>query len=458
MNRFLIGLLVALCATEAFGQTAARATRPNIVLILADDLGYGDLASYGHPTIRTPRLDRIAQQGVRLTSYYSGSALCTPARAALLTGRDGARVGLPNVLGPESKLGLRTGEVTLASLLRGVGYQTMAIGKWHLGHTTPDQLPTGHGFDAWFGLPYSNDMMPPFVQTTTPLRAYRNASPIEGDVDQDTLTERYTAEATAFVARAAAKGPFFLYLAHSMPHLPIHASARFRGKSPAGLYGDVIEMLDWSTGEIDDALERAGVRDRTIVMFVSDNGPWIELPARMLQAGNEPWHVGSSGLLRGSKNTTYEGGPRVPGIVRWPGVTPAGRVSGGMASAMDLFATLAAAGGAALPREVPLDGHDLRAFLSGKAPSPTHEFAYINSTRVEAIRVDAWKLRVAPNAPPELYHLELDPSERYNRAESEPAIVSRLKKRLDEVQASLQPFFRASTTHVSARGSQASPS
>ena len=436
MTRLLTFAMVILCALVdcAGAQTQPR---PNIVLILADDLGYGDLASYGHPTIRTPRLDRLAQQGVRLTSYYSGSALCTPARAALLTGRYGARVGLPNVLGPESKLGLRRGEVTLASALRGAGYQTMAIGKWHLGHASPEQLPTGQGFDAWFGLPYSNDMMPPFVQTSVPLRLYRNGAPLEGDVDQDPLTERYTEEATAFVARAATKGPFFLYLAHSMPHLPIHTSARFRGRSPAGLYGDVIEMLDWSTGEIVDALERAGVSDRTIVVFVSDNGPWIELPARMLQAGNAAWHVGSSGLLRGSKNTTFEGGPRVPAIVRWPGVAPASRVSDGMASAMDLFATLAAAGGASLPRDLALDGHDLRAFLAGSAASPTHEFAYIAGPRVEAVRVDEWKLRIAPGAEPELYHLALDPSERYNRANSEPATVERLRRRIEALQASL---------------------
>jgi arylsulfatase A len=438
MIRLLLITSIALGALAgvAAAQTPAGSPRPNIVLILADDLGYGDLGSYGHPTIRTPRLDRLAQQGVRLTSYYSGSALCTPARAALLTGRYGARVGLPNVLGPESTLGLRPGELTLASALRGAGYRTQAIGKWHLGHGSPQRLPMGHGFDAWFGLPYSNDMMPPFVQTTIPLRAYRNAQPIDEDVDQDTLTERYTTEATRFITSAAAEGPFFLYLAHSMPHLPVHASARFRGRSPAGLYGDVIEMLDWSTGEIVDALDRAGVADRTIVVFTSDNGPWIDLPARMLQGGNAAWHTGSAGLLRGWKNSTWEGGPRVPAIVRWPGVAPAGRVTSGLASAMDLFATLATAGGAAPPRDLPLDGRDLRAFLAGGA-SPTHEFAYIMGSRVEAIRVDEWKLRLAPNTAPELYQLELDPSERYNRAESEPAIVQRLRARLEAIQASL---------------------
>jgi arylsulfatase A len=429
----LVTLLVACgLADPVAAQTTPQASpaRPNIVVILADDLGYGDLASYGHPTIRTPRLDRLAAQGMRLTSYYSGSALCTPARAALLTGRYAPRVGLPNVLGPESTLGLKPGELTLASTLRGAGYQTTAIGKWHLGHASPSQLPTAHGFMTWFGLPYSNDMMPPFVQTTTPLRLYRNESPIAEAVDQDTLTERYTTAATTFIADAAPRGPFFLYLAHSMPHLPLHVSAKFRDRSPAGLYGDVIEMLDWSTGEIVDALERAGVTDRTIVIFTSDNGPWIDLPTRMLQGGNASWHVGSSGLLRGWKATTWEGGVRVPAIVRWPGVIPERQVSSGMASAMDLFVTLATAGGASLPRDQPLDGHDLRAFLAGRTPSPNHEFFYVNGPRVEGVRVDEWKLRALPDAAPELYHLELDPSERYNRAADQPAVLTRLRQRL----------------------------
>jgi arylsulfatase A-like enzyme len=292
-------------------------------------------------------------------------------------------------------------------------------------------LPTGHGFDSWFGLPYSNDMMPPFVQTSIPLRAYRNAEAIEGDVDQDALTERYTTEAVEFIQRAAPKGPFFLYLAHNMPHLPIHASGRFRGRSPAGLYGDVIEMLDWSSGEVVDALEKAGVSGRTIVVFTSDNGPWLDLPARMLQAGNSAWHAGSPGLLRGWKATTYEGGVRVPAIVRWPGVVPAGQVSNEITASMDLFVTLATAGGGLLPRDVAFDGHDLRPFLSGSASSPRHDYFYINGKEVEGVRIDEWKLRVAAGSAPELYQLDLDPSERFNRAADEPAIVAKLRKRLE---------------------------
>lgn len=409
----------------------APARPPNVVVILADDLGYGDLGAYGHPLIRTPRLDALARDGVRLTSYYAGAPACTPARAALLTGKYPQRVGLGAVLGPEATIGIPAGELTLAEALKARGYQTAVVGKWHLGHATAAHLPGGQGFDSWFGLPYSNDMIPPWVQTTVPLRLFRNGSAIDGEVDQDTLTERYTAEATAFIRGAAPKGPFFLYLPHSMPHLPIRASATFRGRSAAGLYGDVIEELDASTGAILDALAAAGVADHTIVVFTSDNGPWHDLPARMLQKGNEPWHTGTAGLLRGAKASTWEGGVRVPALVRWPGVVPAGRVSGGMATAMDLYATIATAAGAALPPGI--DGHDLRAFLAGAAESPTREFFYVNNRSVEGVREGPWKLRRRTDgsgSAPELFHLERDPSERYDVASKEPAVVGRLGAKL----------------------------
>ena len=412
-------------ASSRPSSSAQPSGAPNIVLILADDLGYGDLASYGHPLIRTPRLDRLAAEGIRLTSYYSGAPACTPARAALLTGRYPQRVGLGSVLMPESKNGIPDGTQTLAEALRARGYRSFMAGKWHLGHARPEMLPTGKGFDGWLGLPYSNDMMPPWVKTSVPLRLHRGASPIDGEVDQSTLTARYTEEAVRFVRDAAAKGPFFLYVAHNMPHLPIHASERFRGKSPAGLYGDVIEELDWSTGAILDALEETRVAGRTIVVFTSDNGPWLNLPARMLQARNEPWHAGSPGLLRGAKGTTWEGGIRVPAIVKWPGVIPPGRVSAGIAAAMDLHVTLVrAAGGTPAPDT---DGHDLRRFLAGEAPSPTERFFYVNNGRVEGVREGPWKLRRTGEGGSQLFHLELDPSERYDRAAHEPDVVKRLE-------------------------------
>jgi arylsulfatase A-like enzyme len=439
--------------TMATSPEAGRA--PNVVLILADDLGYGDLASYGHPLIRTPRLDQLASEGIRLTSYYAGAPLCTPSRAALLTGRYPIRVGLPKVLVPQSTNGLPRGETTLADALKGRGYRTQMVGKWHLGHATPDMLPTAHGFDHWLGLLYSNDMMPPFAQTAVPpLRLYRDTTPIEGEVDQDELTVRYTEEAVRFINESAGGGaPFFLYLAHSMPHLPIHAPARFRGKSAAGLYGDVIEMLDWSTGQILDVLAARGLAQNTIVIFTSDNGPWLDLPARMLQGGNEPWHAGSSGLLRGAKGTTWEGGIRVPAIVRWPGRVPAGQVSAALTTSMDLNVTLTTAAGAAVPPG--RDGHDITPLLAGRttssrtespAGSPTGSlttgsqadtFFYFQDANLQGVREGPWKLRKAGNEPPALFHLDLDPSEQFDRAKEHPEIVDRLLARMTAFAATL---------------------
>lgn len=447
-------------ALQAAGQAAHRDSppaapaRPNVVLILADDLGYGDLGCYGHPLIRTPRLDRLASEGVRFTSYYSGAPACTPARAALLTGRYAIRAGLPNVLGPDATNGLPASEITLAEALRDRGYRTHAIGKWHLGHASPALLPTAHGFDGWFGLPYSNDMIPPWVPTARPLRLYRDAQPLDEPIDQDALTVRYTDEAVRYIERSAATAqPFFLYLAHNMPHLPLHAAARFRGQSRAGLYGDVIQMLDWSTGQLLDALARASLTDRTIVIFTSDNGPWSNMPARMLQEGITRWDGGSAGPFRDAKGTTYEGGLRVPAIVKWPGRLEAGGVSDRLATAMDLHVTLLRAAGADAPRDRPMDGHDLLPRLAthastsvAQAPAARQEriedapeeFFYFSNAALQGVRVGPWKLRRAtPEAEVELFQLELDPSERINRAGDEPAIVARLDARLRTFAASL---------------------
>lgn len=441
------------------GAQAASARPPNIVLILADDLGYGDLGSYGHPIIRTPRIDRLAREGLRFSSYYAGAPSCTPSRAALLTGRYPIRVGLPQVLGPEATNGLPRGEVTLADGLKTRGYRTMMIGKWHLGHARPEMLPTAHGFDDWFGLPYSNDMLPPFVQTQVPLRLYRHGVQEEGPVDQDALTMRYTEAAVEFVRKADASQPFFLYLAHNMPHLPIHAPARFRGRSAAGLYGDVIEMLDWSTGEIVDALAARGLTDNTIVVFTSDNGPWLDLPARMLQDGNQPWHAGSAGLLRGAKGSTWEGGIRVPAIVTWPRRIAAGQVSAALATSMDLSVTLLEAAGAPVPPD--RDGHSLAALFDARpgkqavasprssqsaqsTPSvPSAQsteaapFFYFQDANLQGVREGPWKMRQVRDEPATLFHLDLDPSERYDRAAEHPEIVQRLRDRLRAFAATL---------------------
>lgn len=459
-------------ARQAGGPPQPSAARPpNIVLILADDLGYGDLGSYGHPIIRTPRIDRLAREGLRFSSYYAGAPSCTPSRAALLTGRYPIRVGLPQVLGPEATNGLPRGEVTLADGLKTRGYRTMMIGKWHLGHARPEMLPTAHGFDDWFGLPYSNDMLPPFVQTQVPLRLYRHGVPEDGPVDQDALTMRYTEAAVEFVRKADASQPFFLYLAHNMPHLPIHAPARFRGRSAAGLYGDVIEMLDWSTGEIVDALAARGLTDNTIVVFTSDNGPWLDLPARMLQDGNQPWHAGSAGLLRGAKGSTWEGGMRVPAIVTWPRRIAAGQVSAALATSMDLSVTLLEAAGAPVPPD--RDGHSLAALFDARsgeqavaspqsarpatstrsAPSTPSvasaqsaqsaqsaeaaPFFYFQDANLQGVREGPWKLRQVRDEPATLFHLDLDPSERYDRAAEHPEIVQRLRDRLRAFAATL---------------------
>ncbi len=413
----------------------ARESRPpNFILIFVDDLGYGDLSGFGHPTIRTPNLDRMAAQGVRLTSFYVGSPACTPSRAALLTGRYPSRSGMHHVLGPESQTGLPASEITLAEALGSAGYHTAIIGKWHLGGT-PGFFPTDHGFDSFFGLLYSNDMMPPWVQTERPLELWRDTDPVEHPVDQTTLTKRYTEEAVSLI-RQWGEEPFFLYLAHSMPHVPLHASESFRGSSAAGTYGDVIEELDWSAGEILAVLEEEGLSDRTLVVFTSDNGPWSEMPERMFGEDIvKPWDAGTVGPFRGTKHSTYEGGLRVPFVAWWPGRIPPGRTSSAVATAMDVFPTFLAYAGLALRTERRIDGEDIGPLLAAGAPSPHALLFYHRNDHLEAVRDGTWKLRVtraAEEEPPqwELYDLTHDPYERFNLATDHPDIVARLRDQM----------------------------
>jgi arylsulfatase A len=422
----------------AAGLASARAIDaqtnrpPNFVVLFTDDMGYGDLGCYGHPNIRTPHLDRMASEGVRFTSFYAASPVCTPSRVGLLTGRYALRAGLPNNLGPDSTGGLPLSEITLAQALKSRGYRTMAIGKWHLGHRPVEYLPTRRGFDSYFGLPYSNDMIPPWVKTSQPLHLYRNTETVEEVGDQSTLTERCTAEAVRFI-RDSGRNPFFLYLPYSMPHLPVSASQRFRGRSAAGLYGDVIETLDWSVGEILRTLKDRGLDSRTMVVFASDNGPWHNLPDRMLQKGVEPWHTGSRGPLRGAKDTTYEGGVRVPGIFRWPGQIGGGRVESAMASTLDLFPTLVQAAGGAVPADRVYDGHDLMPLLRGQGPSPRKEFWYLRGKTLEAVRQGSWKYRSVRGSERELYNLDLDPAEMYNVLERSPEQSAGLRERFEAI-------------------------
>jgi len=422
--------LGACAATVTAHAGAGPRKPPNFIVIFADDMGYGDLGCYGNPTIRTPNLDQMARDGMRMTSFYVAAAVCSPSRAALLTGRYPVRCGMPGNTGPNSDKHLPESEVTLAQALKSEGYRTMAIGKWHLGHQRPELLPTGRGFDAWYGLPYSNDMRKPFVQTDEPLQLFRNTEPIEHPVNQDTLTERYTDEAVKFIEESGGD-PFFLYLPHSMPHLPVHTSERFRGKSDAELYGDVIETIDWSVGRIRETLKKQGVEENTLVIFTSDNGPWLNLPDRMLQEGNERWYAGSPGPLRGAKGTTYEGGFRVPMIACWPGVIPAGIESHDVASTMDFFPTLVAAAGGKAPADRTMDGHDIMPLLTGDGEVPHEYFYYFLGDHLQGVRQGPWKFRKEnADAEAELYHLGRDPGERYNVAAAEPEIAASLMERL----------------------------
>lgn len=435
VQRIVGSILFASTAATALTPAAAQepVRPPNIVVILADDLGWGDLGVYGHPVIRTPRLDAMSREGIRLTSFYVAPS-CSPSRAALLTGRYPIRTGVNHALGPDELTGLPPSEITLAEALKAAGYRTALVGKWHLG-TQPGTLPMDQGFDQYFGLLYSNDMIRPWVQTDRPLELYRDRQAIEHPVDQSLLTERYTEEAVRFITESRDR-PFFLYVAHSMPHVPLAVSSRFVNWSDGGLYGDVVESIDWSTGRILDALRDAGLEGNTLVIFTSDNGPWIDMPDRMFGGDViKRWDAGTAGPFRGSKATTYEGGVRVPFIARWPGRIPADRVSSEMLSSLDLFPTILRLVGVDQPNDRDIDGFDVMNVLTDGGPSPREIFHYFNGPRLEAIREGRWKLRVtaaAGAAAPqvELFDLRDDPFERFDQSVSRAAITSRLTELL----------------------------
>ncbi|QTN31580.1 sulfatase [Akkermansiaceae bacterium] len=420
--------LLTACAIP--GQAVrSEGAQPNIVILFADDMGYGDAGCYGNPLIKTPNIDRLAADGMRLTSFVTAS-WCVPSRTELMTGRYMPRVDFKGGTGSDGKGGLPDSELTLAEGLKAAGYATHMIGKWHLGYKEKRFLPVYQGFDTWFGLPYSNDYMRPWVNTDEPLGLYRGEEMVEHPFDQDPLTTRYTEEAVSLIGKSGAV-PFFLYLAYSMPHLPLAVSEGRRGKSAAGLYGDVIEELDWSVGEVLAALEGKGITGNTIVIFLSDNGPWIEMPPRMLQAGNKRWHAGSTGPLRGSKASTYEGGTRVPALIRWPVATKAGQVRADLVGMPDIYRTLLGVAGAKLPEHV-LDGYDLTDFLAGKADlSPRPDYYYFNG-KLEAVRSGDWKLRTT-SGKPELFNLRTDVSERIDRAAELPEKVAELRGLMEKM-------------------------
>jgi len=443
-----LGLVTILMAHGA-PAGAQEAKKPNIIVIFADDLGYADVGCFGAKGFKTPNIDRMAAQGIRLTSFYTGCPVCSGSRASLLTGRHYQRVGLPAVMFPGAKNGLTNSEITIATLLRRFGYFCAITGKWHLGHL-PAHLPTRQGFDYYFGIPYSNDMsIDPKnakfaadvvfrdgkteeivrkeggVRNTVPLM--RGEEVIEYPADQSTLTKRYTEEAVRLIKEHKEK-PFFLYMPHTMPHVPLFASETFK-KRTKSVFGDVIEELDWSVGEVMKAVKEAGIEKKTLIIFTSDNGA----------------HQGSAAPLRGRKATIYEGGYRVPFVAQWPGTIKAGSATDEMATTLDFLPTFAKLAGTEAPKDRPIDGKDISPLLlnPAEAKTPHEHFIWLHGNG--ALRSGNWKFYPWPEGagakgkkkdkdkapikgpPTQLYDLSKDISESTNLAQKHPEIVERLQ-------------------------------
>jgi arylsulfatase A len=430
-------------------------TQPNIVIIFADDLGYGDLSCYGHPTIITPQLDKMAYEGQKWTNFYVAAPVCTPSRAALLTGRYPIRSGMcsdkSRVLFPNSTGGIPQSEITLAEQLKKTGYVTAAIGKWHLGHRK-EFLPTSNGFDSYFGIPYSNDMDSKRPEGITHRQAFweakteyfnvplmKDEEEYERPANQHTLTKRYNEAAVNFIMKNKDK-PFFLYLAHNLPHVPLFAAEEMLGKSKRGLFGDVVQEIDHGVGQIMETLKETGLDENTLVVFTSDNGPWLSYYD----------HGGSAGLLHDGKGTTWEGGMRVPAIFWWPGkVQPA--VIDEMGSTLDLFTVCSSLAGVELPSDRIMDSYDLRPTLFDLAPSPRDEMFYYRGTTIYAARQGAYKLHYITETcytpdnnkivheKPLLFNVEVDPSEMYNIADDYPEVVKSIEEMVRQHKAKVIP-------------------
>ena len=410
---------------------ATPQTLPNFVIILIDDMGYGDIEPFGSKLNRTPNLNRMAAEGIKLTSFYA-CPVCTPSRAELLTGCYAKRVGMAAVIQPLCPTGLNPTEKTIATLLKARGYATMMVGKWHLGDQ-PEFLPTKHGFDHYLGLPYSHDMGGTPNGKTPPLPLIRDAGVIEAPPDLEKLTALYTEESVKFIKASAGK-PFFLYLPHSAVHVPIKPGKAFQGKSANGRYGDWVEEVDWSVGRILDTLRELKLEENTMVLFTSDNGPW-------LGRGKD---AGTGGPLYGGKGSTWEGGMREPTIAWWPGKIAKGAVCDVVAGEVDVMPTLVKLAGGEVPADRIIDGRDLWPVLSGKsqeAPRPAHY--YFNDGRLEAVRSGAWKLAIVPQSlgmgqkpatrpagpySPRLYNLDKDIGEKTDVAAEHPDEVKRLQE------------------------------
>jgi len=466
MNKLLKHSLftgLAVASIPAISFPAEKATNPNIILIFCDDLGYGDLSCYGATQYKTPNLDKMASQGVRFTSFLSAQAVCSASRAGIMTGCYPNRVGISGALMPDAKIGLNPTEETIAEMLKKSNYKTAAIGKWHLGYQR-EFLPLQQGFDEYLGLPYSNDMWPvnfdgkptaensnkarhpvlPLIDGNDKIREIKTLD------DQSELTTLYTERAVRFIS-ANKKNPFFLYLAHSMPHVPLTVSSKFKGKSEQGLYGDVIMEIDWSVGEVIKALEENGLEKNTLVIFTSDNGPWLNF-------GN---HAGSTGGLREGKGASFEGGQREPCIMKWPGHIAEGTVCNKLASTIDILPTLAFLTNSQFPVKK-IDGINILPLMLGdQNANPRQSFLYYyRKNSLEAVRKGDWKLVFAhpgrtyigfkpgvdgfPGGTNEnflyeegLYDLRRDPGERYDVKEYYPEILAELKKLADEAREDL---------------------
>ena len=430
-----------LCAPVRSAVASVQSPAPNIVLILVDDMGYGDIEPFGASKCKTPALDRMAREGLKLTSFYA-APVCSASRAQIMTGCYAPRVSIPGVLPPDSAVGLNPAEHTMAKLLQARGYATMCIGKWHLGDQ-PEFFPTHYGFDHYFGLPYSNDMLRPKAETgekVVPLLRDDQVIELLSEEDQDDLVRRYTDEAVKFI-QANQQHPFFLYLPHTAVHFPIHPGPNFRGKSGYGRYYDWVEEMDWSAGRVLDTLRELHLDTNTLVFFTSDNGPWLK----------HTTDAGSAGPLYGGKGSTWEGGLRESTLVWWPGHVPAGCVSGTVAGTIDLLPTFVKLAGGAVPTDRPIDGADISRLLFGQSEVSAREaHFYYNNYKLEAVRSGTWKLALKPQnfsmGMPEggvkepglrLYNLDADIGERTNVAAQHPDVVQRLKALADKMAASL---------------------
>jgi arylsulfatase A-like enzyme len=466
---FLCGACLVSVNCFAQGRDERASTRPpNIVIIFIDDLGYADIGPFGATAYKTPHLDRMAREGRKFTDFHSATAVCSASRVALLTGCYPERVSILGALSPQAQHGINADETTLAELCRGRGYATAIFGKWHLGHHR-QFLPLQHGFDEYFGLPYSNDMWPrhpelmssPDVakrkQGYPELPLIQNNKVIDAVVDADDqakLTTQYTEHAVDFIERNKSR-PFFLYVPHTMVHVPLYVSKKFRNKSGAGLFGDVVMEVDWSVGQILNAIRNNGLDEQTLVVFTSDNGPWLSY-------GN---HAGSAGPLREGKGTMWEGGYRVPCVMRWPGRIPADTTCGELAATLDLFPTIARLIGAELPNDRVIDGKDIWPLMVGEteARSPHEVFYCYYGGALCAVRDRRWKL-VFPQeyrgldgkpggldgkpaaykqlkTPKALYDLENDIGETTDVAEKHPDVVARLEMHAERVRAALGDTF-----------------